>query len=44
MLKRRHSPYASHDRSRVRHVPTDYEPRLLPPLPVTTRKRYVQRI
>ena len=44
MLKRRHSPYASHDRSRAHPMLMDVTPHLLPPLPVTTRKRYVQRV
>ena len=44
MLKRGHLPYASHDRSRARNVPTNFIPHLLPPLPLTIRKRYVGRV
>ena len=39
-LKRRNSPFASHDRAAARNIPCDYTPQLLPPLPVPQRKIY----
>jgi hypothetical protein len=44
MLKRRHSPYASHDRSIARNVKTNFSPQLLPPLPVPPRKIYEKKV
>ena len=39
MLKRRSSPYASHDRKAVRHAPMDCTAVMLKPLPLSVRKR-----
>ena len=39
MVKRRNSPYASHDRAAPRHVPMDCAVVMLEALPVTVRKR-----
>lgn len=39
MVKRRNSPYASHDWAAPRHVPMDCTAVMLQPLPVTVRKR-----
>lgn len=39
MVKRRNSPYASHDRTAPRHVPMDCTVVMLEALPVTVRKR-----
>jgi hypothetical protein len=38
MVKRRNSPYASHDRSLPLNQPKKFHPELLPPLPLTKRK------
>jgi hypothetical protein len=38
MLKRRNSPYASHDRDAERNVETNFSPQLLAPLPVAPGK------
>jgi hypothetical protein len=40
MVKRRHSPYASHDRSRRQSAQKDFTPRLLAPLPLSPRQRF----
>ena len=40
MLKRRNSPYASHDRSLQINVQTNFSPHLLAPLPLPKRKIY----
>ena len=40
MLKRRHSPYARHDRKEPRNVNVNFWPQPLGPLPVTKRKIY----
>jgi len=40
MLKRRNSPYASHDRSLARNVKTNFSPQLLAPRPVAPRQTY----
>ena len=42
MVKRRNSPYASHDRARPLNQPQNFHPILLPPLPLTKRKWYSQ--
>ena len=39
MVKRRNSPYASHDRAAPRHAPMDCTAVMLEALPVTVRKR-----
>jgi hypothetical protein len=39
-LKRRNSPYASHDCTARQNIPADFTPELLPPLPITPRRTY----
>jgi hypothetical protein len=39
MVKRRNSPYASHDRQAPRHVDMDCTAVMLNPMPVTVRDR-----
>ena len=40
MVKRRNSPYASHQRAAPKNVKVNFSPQLLEPLPVTERKMY----
>jgi hypothetical protein len=39
-LKRRNSPFASHDRTAPQNVASDFTPQLLAPLPISPRKTY----
>lgn len=44
MVKRRNSPYASHNRLLTKHLPIDYTPALLAPPPPSPRSLPMQNL